>query len=84
MDIDCDLTVGPAFVYRAEDPQGHGVEHEYDAILLGTYSGDPHPDPAEVAAWKWIDLDQLRTEMAANPKSYAPWVHLGLPMIVGG
>ena len=81
MGIDCELTAGPAFVYRAEDPQGRGVEHEYDVILLGTYVGDPNPDPAEVAAWRWVTLDELRVEMRSLPGDFAPWFHLGLAKI---
>ena len=54
MGIDCELAVGPAFVYRAEDPAGRGVEHEYDILLTGTTGGDPVPDPDEVAAWEWV------------------------------
>src|SRR5579859_5097137 len=76
MGFTCDLTLGPEFVYRALDPNGLGVEHEYDVILLGTYDGDPNPDPAEVAAWKWVDLESLQRDMQTNPERYAPWFHL--------
>lgn len=82
MGIACDLTPGPEFVYRAFDPNGKGIEYEYDVILLGTFAGDPAPDPAEVHAWKWVDLDQLRGDMAAQPERYAPWLHLGLPRVL--
>jgi isopentenyl-diphosphate Delta-isomerase len=82
MGIACNLKPGPEFVYRAVDPKGRGVEHEYDITLVGTFSGDPAPDAAEVAAWKWIKLDQLRQQMADRPDEFAPWLHLGLPMIV--
>ena len=54
MGVECDLAVGPAFVYRAEDPAGRGVEHEYDVLLAGTTDADPVPDPSEVAAWAWV------------------------------
>ena len=67
MGIRSSLTPGPAFVYRAEDPAGHGVEHEYDMILIGFHDGDPSPDPAEVAAWKWIDLTMLERELHTHP-----------------
>jgi isopentenyl-diphosphate Delta-isomerase len=82
MGIACDLTPGPAFVYRAEDPAGRGVEHEYDVILIGTYTGDPMPDPAEVAAWKWLPVAELRRDMQQRPERYAPWFHLGLPKVL--
>jgi len=82
MGIDVELTLGPAFVYRAEDPAGRGVEHEYDVILLGTFAGEPVPHSAEVAAWRWVDVEQLRFEMRKRPADFAPWLHKGLPLAV--
>jgi isopentenyl-diphosphate delta-isomerase len=82
MGFTCPLTQGPEFVYRALDPHGNGVEHEYDVTLLGTYDGNPTPDPVEVAAWKWVDLDDLRSDLAARPGLYTPWLHAGLPKVV--
>lgn len=79
----CDLTSGPEFVYRAEDPAGRGVEHEYDICLTGTWSGEPAPDPAEVNAWKWVDIAELKRDLAHHPEQYAPWLHAGLPRVLG-
>jgi len=84
MGFDCDLTVGSAFVYRAEDPAGRGVEHEYDILLVGTCANDPDPDPAEVAAWEWVELGKLQDDMRRRPERYAPWFHLGLPKVIDG
>jgi isopentenyl-diphosphate delta-isomerase len=58
------------------------VEHEYDVILLGTFAGEPSPDPAEVAAWKWLDLAQLQELMRRQPEFYAPWFHIGLAKVM--
>jgi isopentenyl-diphosphate delta-isomerase len=80
--ITADLRAGPAFVYRADDPAGRGVEHEYDQLLVGTFAGEPSPDPAEVAAWAWMDLDELWADLAARPDRYAPWLHAGLPRLL--
>jgi isopentenyl-diphosphate Delta-isomerase len=79
MGFACELRLGPAFVYRALDPRGQGVEHEYDMILTGDYSADPKPDPREVSDWKWIDVKELQRQMEERPASFAPWFHLGLP-----
>jgi isopentenyl-diphosphate delta-isomerase len=78
----CDLKTGPSFVYRAEDPDGRGVEHEYDICLIGTWSGEPAPNAGEVNAWKWIDVKQLIGEMESSPGRFAPWLHRGLPLVV--
>jgi isopentenyl-diphosphate delta-isomerase len=79
--LKCDLQPGPAFVYRAEDPTGRGVEHEYDMLLIGMTSAEPVPDPAEVNAWKWISLEDLRRELIDQPADFAPWLHQGLPLL---
>jgi isopentenyl-diphosphate Delta-isomerase len=80
--IDCELTVGPAFVYRADDPAGRGVEHEYDILLIGTTDAVPVPDPEEVAAWKWVELAALQHDMRNHAENYSPWLHLGLPRVM--
>jgi isopentenyl-diphosphate delta-isomerase len=82
MGITCHLKTGPSFVYRAEDPGGRGVEHEFDILLIGTTTDEPKPDPAEVAAWKWVDVDSLITNMRERPDLYSPWLHLGLPKVL--
>jgi len=79
MGVSSDLSLGPEFIYRAVDPSGRGVEHEYDVILLGTFTGNPVPDPTEVADWKWVRISQLQQAMQLEPEKYAPWLHIGLP-----
>jgi isopentenyl-diphosphate delta-isomerase len=81
MGIDAELTAGPAFVYRAEDPAGRGVEHEYDQLLVGSFAGEPRPDPAEVADWRWIDVSALPIDLTARPERYAPWLHAAMPLL---
>ena len=86
MGFTCALTEGPTFVYRAEDPDGKGVEHEYVTILIGEVAERlvPHPDPHEVAEWKWVPVSELRGAMGKDSDSYAPWFHKGLRMILEG
>ena len=69
---------------RAEDPGGRGIEYEYDILLVGTTADAPRPDPAEVAAWEWVELEALRRDMKARPERYAPWFHRGLPLVAPG
>ena len=69
MGFACELTEGSAFVYRAVDPGNRGVEHEFDVTLWGTYDRDPEPDPAEVAAWRWAPIEELRRDMRAAQKA---------------
>ena len=66
------LTESISFIYKA--PFDNGLtEHEYDYILLGEYDGAPNPNPDEVAAWKWMQMDDLRQDMRARPNTYTEW-----------
>jgi isopentenyl-diphosphate Delta-isomerase len=83
--ITCELTEGPSFVYRAEDPNGYGVEHERDVILTGVLleTAPVTPNMDEVKAWKWIAVDDLLADMTEKPDQYAPWLHQGLAILLG-
>lgn len=63
--------------YRAVDPdRPDRVEHEYDHVLLGWLPADStfSPDPTEVDAVRWVDLPELRRQLALAPDKYAPWL----------
>jgi isopentenyl-diphosphate delta-isomerase len=78
--IACALHEAGALVYQAEDPGGRGAEHEYDVLLVGAV--DPatpvHADRAEVAEWRWVNVEDLQKDLRRSPETYAPWFHLGL------
>ena len=61
-----------SFIYKA--PFDNGLtEHEYDHVLLGTYDGEPKINLEEVASWKWMPLEDLKTDMALHPEVYTEW-----------
>jgi isopentenyl-diphosphate Delta-isomerase len=64
------------YVYRAEDPATGRVEDEYDHVLVGRVGEDlaPAPDPAEVAALRWVTIPELDAALADDPDHYAPWL----------
>lgn len=74
-----------SYVYRAKDPSGKGVEHEFVTLLVGIADENLklHPNPDEVAATKWISVTELQKDMKENPALYAPWLPLGLERIIG-
>jgi isopentenyl-diphosphate delta-isomerase len=65
------------YSYYAEDPGTGRVEYEYDHVLLGDLPTGRKllPDPAEVADLRWVSVPELRAAIAANPRSYAPWLN---------
>ena len=61
-----------SFIYKA--PFDNGLtEHEFDHILVGNYNGEPNLNPEEVNAWKWMSLEDLKTEMEKHPQLYTEW-----------
>lgn len=72
MGIDCPLAPVFTFTYRAELDAGL-VEHELDHVFVGRYDADPAPDPGEVEAWRWVDVELVRSELAARPDCFTAW-----------
>ncbi len=61
-----------SFIYKA--PFDNGLtEHELDHILVGTFNKAPKINPAEVASWKWMTLDDVKRDIKENPALYTAW-----------
>jgi isopentenyl-diphosphate delta-isomerase len=77
MSLDCELRKAFEFVYRAE-LDGALVEHEYDHVFVGTHDAEPAPDPAEVEAWRWVSLRELREGLSSEPQRYSCWLKVAV------
>lgn len=61
-----------SFIYKA--PFDNGLtEHELDHVLIGRFNGIPEINENEVAAWKWMPLEAIKTDMEINPNNYTAW-----------
>lgn len=75
--------LAPAFrdqvEYRAEVGRGM-VEHELVDIFvaLAPDSLRTDPDPSEVMAVRWVDLDDLAAQVARRPFEFTPWLRIYL------
>ncbi|OGJ64013.1 hypothetical protein A3E47_02840 [Candidatus Peribacteria bacterium RIFCSPHIGHO2_12_FULL_54_10] len=79
MGFSCPLKKAGSFLYRAEDPKGHGIEYEYDTVLVGIVDdADVVPNLAEVSDWRWIHTDDLTEELERTPDLFTPWFAQGL------
>ncbi|MBC2839155.1 isopentenyl-diphosphate Delta-isomerase [Robiginitalea sp. SC105] len=64
-----------SFIYKA--PFDNGLtEHELDHVLLGYFDGEPQLNPDEVAAWKWMRLEDIREDMRTHPDRYTAWFRI--------
>lgn len=72
-----DLTETGVYSYYAEDPSTGRVEYEYDHVLVGDVPADLNllVDSNEVAAVRWVSIEELNAGLSDDPRSYAPWLH---------
>ncbi|MFY0604854.1 MAG: isopentenyl-diphosphate Delta-isomerase [Flavobacteriaceae bacterium] len=60
------------FVYKA--PFDNGLtEHELDHVMIGYYNDAPNINREEVAAYKWMTLEAVKSDMELNPDAYTAW-----------
>lgn len=71
MGFTCKLTFGFKFIYKAEF--GNLTEHELDYVLIGNYDKAPVINPAEVMAYKYLSLANIKKEIIESPESYTEW-----------
>lgn len=62
-----------SFEYRTYFDNGL-IEHEYDHVLVGRFTGVPNPNPEEVSNYQWITMPQLLAEIETTPEKYTYWL----------
>ncbi len=77
MGFDCPLREVFSFIYRADLEHGL-VEHELDHVFVGSSSGAPRPDPAEVSDWRAVAPGVLQEEVLKQPERYSVWLREAL------
>jgi isopentenyl-diphosphate delta-isomerase len=75
MGIDCELKPLFHLRYRA-NLDGGLAENEYDHVFTARYDGEPRPNPAEVQAWRWVRLEEIRRDVDEEPERYTAWFPL--------
>ena len=82
MGFACALQKVGSFLYKA-DFENNLQEHEYDHVLMGVWDGSPEPDPEEISQWRWIDLEDLKTEFKNQPDKFSAWFASALEIATG-
>jgi len=72
----------PDFAYRATSAEGI-VENEVCPVYVALAAGDPRPDPAEVAEWRWVDWADFRLLASAAPWAVSPWAAVQVLQLPG-
>lgn len=71
--IDTPLTKEFYFIYKAKDEKSGLTEHEFDYVFTGYYNGPFEFNSHEVNAVKWINTQQIITEIKEHPEKYTFW-----------
>ena len=69
-----------AFTYRAEVENGL-VEHEYDHVFAGHFSGALEPNTEEVAGYRYLSLDAIRERLQKEPETFTTWFRIAFPRV---
>ncbi|HBS52109.1 MAG TPA: hypothetical protein DEA62_03905, partial [Coxiellaceae bacterium] len=69
------------FHYNAHFENGL-AENEVDHVLTGSISSQTiiTPDPGEIHAIRWVDIADLKCELAAHPETFTPWIRRALAL----
>ncbi|MEE9406589.1 MAG: isopentenyl-diphosphate Delta-isomerase [Polaribacter sp.] len=60
------------FIYKA--PFDNGLtEHELDHVLIGEFDELPSINEDEVAACKWMSLEEVKVDIENQPETYTEW-----------
>jgi len=60
------------FIYKA--PFDNGLtEHELDHVMIGYYEDEPKINSEEVEKWKWMCIEDVRSDMQLHPEIYTVW-----------
>lgn len=60
-----------SFIYETDFASNS--EYEFDHVFFGKYDGDVPFNTNEVEEIRWIDIEQLYTEIEENPEKYTYW-----------
>ena len=72
MGFTCDLNEVFSFIYKA--PFDNGLtEHELDHVMIGYYNENPIINPEEVESFKWMTLEEVKSDIDQQPEIYTEW-----------
>ena len=81
MGIHSQLKEVGAFHYIA--PFDNGLtENEIDHVFMGKMENEQIiPHPTEIHDYRWITLNNLKTELSENPQLFTPWLQQALNIV---
>ncbi len=78
--LQCQLKKKGRFYYQVSY-KNIGAEHELCDVFVGACEGKIKINSKEVVAIKWVGANELKKDIAKNPKKYAPWLKPALKYV---
>jgi isopentenyl-diphosphate Delta-isomerase len=72
MGFTCDLKEIFSFVYKAE-LENNLFEHEFDHVFFGLYDGEVNINKDEADDFKWMNINEIKSDIKNNPGEYTYW-----------
>lgn len=80
MGMKAELSHKASFIYKT--PFDNSLtEHEFDHVFIGYSNSDPVINPEEVASFKWMSLESIRSEIKTNPENFTSWFKIALEKV---
>ncbi|MBU3904907.1 MAG: isopentenyl-diphosphate Delta-isomerase [Nanoarchaeota archaeon] len=80
--FDTELKEVFTFIYKAYDAGSQLTEHEFDHVFIGTFDGEPKPNPEEIGEYDWVEINWLKKDVQENPSKYSPWFKIALDKVL--
>jgi isopentenyl-diphosphate delta-isomerase len=81
MGFDCEFEEAFTFTYKADVGQGL-TEHEFDHVFIGRSNITPIINPEEVNDWKYMKLEDIKSDIQTNPSSYTVWFKIAFDEVM--
>lgn len=72
MGMKCKLEHIYSFVYKSKLNKNL-IEHEHDSVFIGQTNDIPIINKNEVSEFKYININELKTELKIKPNNFTPW-----------
>ena len=72
MGFSCNLKEVFSFMYYIKF-DNNLIEHEFDHVYFGRYSGKVNINPLEVEDYKWKSINDIKIDIDSNPEKYTYW-----------
>lgn len=68
------------FLYKAAFENGL-MEYEFDHVYVGRYDGDVQINGDEVKDYRYLNIGDIKADLAVHPKKYTAWFHIAFPRV---